>query len=204
MLDVPGERRHSFRFSLSTPLPGSEKQRYLCSYEVTGMQGTRGSRFAEGRDPIEAIEGGLYALTAIANCLPSTYCASEEAFSTIRGLGLGFRSLPDLQFGMTLFKRAQFMNALPYLLPYAARGIGELQLAVGSLLFLAAPNDPVTAQVAFQWCEKAAVQGIGQAYQYMADIRRRFPLDFTDEVADVRRYEMLAQGLGFYLPGVVT
>jgi hypothetical protein len=204
VLDVPSNQRRSFRFSLSEPVFSSEKQQYHCCYEVTGLFGTRGPRYANGRDPLEAIDGGLYALTVVANCLPSTYCVSEEAFSTTRGVGLGFRSLPDLQFGMTLFKRAQFMDALPYLLPYAVRGTGEIQLALGNLLFLAAPSDSIAARVAFNWCEKAAVQGIGQAYQYMAEICRRFPLEFRDKHSDVGRYETLARELGFYLPGVVT
>ena len=136
-------------------------------------------------------------MAAVANCLPIWHQCSIGEFSTSGTVGIGFPELPDVQLGMKLYLSARFEEALPLLLPYASKGVGELQLAVGSGLYLWMSDDPAIAVIAFRWCERASRQGIGHAYHYMAELCARFPEVLLPYVASRAAYLDAARQLGF-------
>ncbi len=187
-------------FSITDPHSDPATDQFRCEYLVRGISGAEFPRIVLGSDSMGAIEKALEAITILANCLLGQFDSPEP--SNPRVGALGFRIIPDLQMAIRLYRRGQFVDALPYLMLFVESNVAELQLLVGSALYLARSSDSVIGRSAFRWCEMAAEQGLGQAYAYMTEVCRRFPIEFADEGRNIERYIEQSRALGFIAPGI--
>lgn len=191
-------------FSVHEPLYDELLAMYRSEYSVTGLIGTKGPRYAISRDPLESLLKAIRALTVIANFMRAHFeiTASDNGASNnlLTEEEMRFPIMPDVQAGVKLYGSANFGDALPCLFPYAQEGIGEMELLVGSALFLWRPSDAGIARAAFVWCERAGSKGIGQAYAYMADICKAFPEEMRDQTNNIPTFIASAKALGYIPP----
>lgn len=141
-----------------------ENGAFSCEHQIEGLPSGDFPRTARGLNSFDALEKALEAINIVVNTIPSMFHADPDQFECSGVPGLGARPIPDLVTGLHAYRSLEFSRALPLLLPFAEKGIAELECIVGSMFALGLGGVQKDVARAEHFFKASAAQGNGQAF----------------------------------------
>ena len=173
-----------WKFCVRLNQPVLRDDKFACSFWIDGLPCGSHKREVSGPDSLAALQEAMSHIEIILNCIPGQFWALNTDFSFGGSTGLGAPIVSEIQEGLAAYRDFNFGAAIDKLLPFAERGIAELQLIVGSMYVFGLEGRHVQDKVAARhWLQAAATQGNGQAYFLLCDPSLREP-DTPSEIYD--------------------